>query len=426
MESELKLKLAGRPAVVHQELSPMHEEHNLYASSLFMEAELEGQKFFKRHFRHMMEPGDGSVIRLTAANNREMDIRGIVWMRVRMFGQDVGNKGIVLVDHPSWKEMDMTLGDMNSSQASGSIPPEFLLVGLSWLEGKKLPASLLFLLMYLVVIFSNCTIMALVKTDKKLQKPMHIFISLLALVDLSVSTSVIPKVLTILWFDSNTITSAGCLTQIYVLYSMLSLQSSLFALMSFDRYVAICHPLRHSTIMSRSFMIISVAFIVSRTSVFIIPLPVITARLTFCKVNIIYHSYCEYVELLKLSCGDLQSCFIHMAILICIFPGGDNSLMIFSYVQILRVVYMLKSPQARWKSLSTCTSHAILLSLFYMSSCLPLYLFLFYPNSPLYVKTITATISFLLLPMINPIVYGARSKEIQDGLRRVYWRTLLS
>ncbi|XP_069616101.1 olfactory receptor 51E1-like [Ranitomeya imitator] len=312
---------------------------------------------------------------------------------------------------------------MNSSQMFSLIPPQFLLTGLSWVEDKKLPVSVSVLLMYLVGIFSNCTIVILIKTDQKLQEPMHILISLLSLIDLSVSSSVIPKVLAILWFDSTEISSTGCLIQVYILYSMLGLQSSLFALMSYDRYVAICHPLRHSTIMSPSFITMCVIFIVLRSSVFMIPLPAVTAGLTFCKMNI-SNSHCEFVDVVKLACGDLMPVIIYMVILICIFPGGDNSLMVFSYVKILRVVYMLKSPQARSRSLNTCSSHAILLLSFYISSSFPLYLFLFYPNSPLYLKTLTEALSFLLLPMINPMVYGAKTKEIQDGLRRLYWKII--
>ncbi|XP_073525056.1 olfactory receptor 51E1-like [Phyllobates terribilis] len=314
---------------------------------------------------------------------------------------------------------------MNSSKVFGSIPQEFLLVGLSWLEEKKLPVSLLLLLMYLVVIVSNCSIIVLIKTDRKLQEPMHILISLLALIDLSVSSSVIPKVLAILWFDSIAISSAGCLIQFYVLYSVLGLQSSLFALMSYDRYVAICHPLRHSTIMSRTFMIKSVVFIVLRIFILEIPLPALTSSLTFCSVNIIHHSYCDYMEVMKLACEDPTPIVIYNTLLICIFPGGDNSLTIFSYIQILRAVDKLKSPQARWKSLSTCSAHAILLTLFYISATFPLYLYIFYPDSPLYVKSISQLITCLLLPMINPIIYGAKTKEIRDGLRRLYWKTIL-
>ncbi|KAM4045599.1 olfactory receptor 51E1-like [Anomaloglossus baeobatrachus] len=315
---------------------------------------------------------------------------------------------------------------MNSSQILSSIPPEFLLVGLSWVEDKNVPVSLLFLFMYLVVIVSNYTIIVLIKTDKKLQEPMHILISLLALIDLGVSSSVIPKVLAILWFDASTISSAGCLIQFYVLYSMLGLQSSLLALMSFDRYMAICHPLRHSTIMSQSFLTMCVTFIILWSSVLMIPLPVVTTRLTFCRINIITNSHCEFVEVVKLACGDLTAVILYMAILVCIFAGGDNSFIMFCYVQILRAVHKLKSPQARWKSQNTCSSHAILLLLFYMSSLFPFYLFLFYPNSPLHLKTLAEVLSFLLLPMLNPLVYGAKTKEIRYGLRRLYWRTILT
>ncbi|XP_068121773.1 olfactory receptor 51E1-like [Hyperolius riggenbachi] len=311
---------------------------------------------------------------------------------------------------------------MNLSYVYGPIPSQFLLLGLTWLEEQKTLAGFLYLVMYLVVILGNCTIITLVKIDKKLHEPMHIFVSLLAVIDLTVSSTVIPKALAILWCGSNTISSLACLTQMYVVYTMLAAQSSLFALMSFDRYVAICHPLRHSTIMNSSFIIKSVSFIVSRSSLFLIPIPALTSSMTFCKTNILPHSYCECVDVIQLSCGDLTSIVIYMILLICFFPGGDNALVVFSYIHILQVVHMLKSTQARWKSLSTCSSHAILLSMFYMSSGLPLLLFLNFPHPPLYLKTCTKVLSFLLLPMINPIVYGVRTKEIQDGFRRLYWK----
>ncbi|XP_071988982.1 olfactory receptor 52D1-like [Engystomops pustulosus] len=308
---------------------------------------------------------------------------------------------------------------MNSSLAFGSFPHQFLLVGLSWVEDKKLPVSLLFLFMYLVVILSNCTIIVLIKMDQKLQEPMHIFIALLSLTDLSISSATIPKVLTIIWFSSNTISSAECLTQAYILYTMWGLQSSIFALMSFDRYVAICHPLRHSTLISRSFMTKSVALIVARSILTTFPLTFLIVRLSYSDLNTIYDIYCEFREVMKLSYGDLMPLSIYMVILICVYQGGDNSIIVFSYLQMLSIVYKLKSPQARWKSLSTCSSQAILLSLFYISTSIPFYL-IFYPDTPLYVKTIAEVLSFLLLPMLNPIIYGARSKDIQDGLRRLY------
>nr|DBA32271.1 TPA: hypothetical protein GDO54_000075 [Pyxicephalus adspersus] len=311
---------------------------------------------------------------------------------------------------------------MNSSDLCGPMPSEFILLGLSWMNEEKQLAAFVFLLMYLMTILANCSIVTLVKVDRKLHEPMHIFISLLALIDLSVCSCIIPKALTILWFGSNTINRMSCLVQMYVLYTMLGTQSSLFAFMSFDRYVAICHPLRHSIIMRSSFIIKTVLFIISRSALLLIPIPALAAQMAYCNTNIITHSYCEYIEVIKLWCGDLTSVVIYMIILLCIFPGGDNTLVIFSYVNILNVIHMLQSSQARWKSLSTCSSHAILLSLFYISSAFPLFLFLYYPDSPLYLKTLTEILSCLLLPMINPIVYGVKTKEIQDGFKRLYWR----
>ncbi|XP_018427147.1 PREDICTED: olfactory receptor 51E1-like [Nanorana parkeri] len=253
---------------------------------------------------------------------------------------------------------------MNSSDVCGPIPPEFVLIGLSWINGHQTLAALVFLVMYLMAIVANCSIITIVKMDRKLHEPMHVFICFLALIDLSLCSSVIPKSLAVLWFSSNTISNSLCLVQMYVLYAMLGTQSSLFALMSFDRYVAICHPLRHCVIMSSSFMVKSVLFIISRSTLLLIPIPAMAAHMTYSKVNVISHSYCEYIEIIKLWCGGLTSSVIYMIVLIFLFPGGDNMLVIFSYVNILNVIHRLQSSQARWKSLSTCSSHATVLSLF--------------------------------------------------------------
>ncbi|XP_077330717.1 olfactory receptor 51E1-like [Lithobates pipiens] len=311
---------------------------------------------------------------------------------------------------------------MNSSGVYGLMPSEFVLLGLSWIEGQKQLAAFIFMLMYLTTVLANCSIVTLVKMDRKLHEPMHIFISFLAVIDLSVCSTVIPKAMAILWFGFNTINSNSCLVQMYVLYTMLGMQSSLFALMSFDRYVAICRPLHHSIVMKSSFIVKCVVLIISRSTLLLIPIPAMAARMTYCKPNVIPHSYCEYIDVIKLWCGDPTSVVVYMIILLCLFPGGDNVLVVFSYVNILNVINRLRSSQAWWKSFSTCSSHAILLSLFYISSAFPLFLFLYYPDSPLYLKTITEILSFLLLPMINPIVYGAKTKEIQDGFKRLYCR----
>ncbi|KAM8975680.1 olfactory receptor 52N2-like [Pelodytes ibericus] len=314
---------------------------------------------------------------------------------------------------------------MNVSEGYHPMPSEFVLGGLSWLEEQKIPFSLFFLVIYLGVILGNCLIIVLVKADPKLHEPMHIFISLLALVDLALSSVVIPKVLVILWFESNIISSGACLTQMYVLYVLLALESSLFALMSFDRYVAICHPLRHSSLMTNSFMAKLVLFVVLRNLILLVPLPVLTEDLTFCKGNFILHSYCEFIELIKLSCSDFTQFMQYMVVIVCFIPGCDNILIIFSYIMILKVVHSLESSQARWKTLNTCSSHAIMLALFYISSCIPLILFVYVPNPPLYIKTCLEIFSCLLLPMTNPIVYGVRTKEIQKGFKRLNKKLLV-
>ncbi|KAG8453107.1 hypothetical protein GDO86_004790 [Hymenochirus boettgeri] len=143
---------------------------------------------------------------------------------------------------------------MNYTHPSGTIPSEFLLIGLSWIQNQRLVVSLLFLFMYMMVILGNKGAFSLIWTDHRLHKPMHVYIALLSLVDLSLSTAVVPKLLVILWFDSNGINSYACVTQMFFTHTLCGLESSLFALMALDRYIAVCHPLRHLTIMTPSFI----------------------------------------------------------------------------------------------------------------------------------------------------------------------------
>ncbi|KAG8453111.1 hypothetical protein GDO86_004794 [Hymenochirus boettgeri] len=315
---------------------------------------------------------------------------------------------------------------MNYTQPSGLFPSEFLLIGLSWIQNQRLGVSFLFLVMYMMVILGNCIMIILIWTDHRLHKPMHVYIALLSLVDLSISSTVVSKLLVILWFDSNGINSYACVTQMFFTHTLCGLESSLFALMALDRYIAVCHPLRHSTIMTLSFISKTVIFVVIQRTTLILPLPIMTANLTFCKPNIIYQSYCEFVEIIRQTCGDLTHLMVYMVLLVFLITGVDNVLVGFSYVNIFRVVHVLKSPEARWKTLNTCSAHAILLSLYYISSILPLFIFLYYPNPPLNIKFLSAITSFLVLPLINPIVYGIKTKEIQEGLKRLYWRLLLT
>ncbi|KAG8453114.1 hypothetical protein GDO86_004797 [Hymenochirus boettgeri] len=311
---------------------------------------------------------------------------------------------------------------MNYTHPSGPIPSEFLLVGLSWIQNQRLVVSLVFLFMYMMVILGNGFMILLISTDRRLHKPMHVYIALLSQVDLSMCSTIIPNILVMLWFNSNTISSSACLTQMYVFDVMFSLESSLFVFMALDRYVAICHPLRHSAIMTISFISKTVVFSVIKSTILMLPLPIMTANLTFCKVNIVFQSYCEFSEVLKLICGDLTHFIVYMVLLVCFISGVDNTIVVFSYINIFRVVHMLKFPEARWKTLNTCSAHAILLSLFYISSVLPLFIFLYYPNPPLQLKILPVITSFILLPLINPIVYGLKTKDIWDGLKIFYWR----
>ncbi|XP_029457717.1 olfactory receptor 52J3-like [Rhinatrema bivittatum] len=300
------------------------------------------------------------------------------------------------------------------------MPSEFILLGFSWIEDLKIWLSIPFAVMYLVAIFANGTLVLVITLEKSLHEPMYIYISVLALVDLGLSTSVMPKVLAILWFDANSISATACLSQMVLIYCFEGLESSLFLLMSFDRYVAICNPLRYSSIINQSFVIKSLVFIVILTMGLLSPMSHFTKWFPYCDSNILYYTFCDHLSILKLACGDFTWNTIYLIMLVCAFSVLDNSLIALSYLLILQVVVKLGSPEARKKAFSTCSSHIIVILFFAVSTTFPFLLFLLRQNVPMYMQVLPAMLSNLVPPLMNPIVYGVRTKEIQHGLHSLF------
>ncbi|XP_078515205.1 olfactory receptor 56A4-like [Lissotriton helveticus] len=303
------------------------------------------------------------------------------------------------------------------SNVTTSMPSEFNLLGLSWVQDKASLMSIPLAMMYSFACLANSILATVILLERSLHKPMYFYISMLAIMDLALSGSVIPKVLEILWFDSNTITSAGCLIQMFIFYSITGAELSLFTLMSFDRYIAICHPLRYSSIMTNSFTHKSVLLFVIRNMVLLSPLPYFSTHLQYCKSNNVINAFCEYVSLMRLACGDMTASNIYMYLLVCIHSLLDCILIGISYVLILRVVLKLGSSEARKKAFATCSSHIIVIVFFTISSTFSYLMYLLKSETPLYVQTMSTVLNSLIPPMLNPLVYGVRMTEIQNGLK---------
>ncbi|KAM7179348.1 olfactory receptor 52R1-like [Macrochelys suwanniensis] len=310
------------------------------------------------------------------------------------------------------------MSDSNTTDFTN--PSTFILLGIPGLEAAHVWISIPFCTMYAIAVLGNFTILFIVKMEPSLHGPMYYFLCMLAITDLVLSTSTLPKMLSIYWFNSGEISFSACLTQMYFIHCFLALESGIFVAMAFDHYVAICHPLRHSTILTNHVVAKISLAVVLRGGVIILPSLLLATWWPFCRTNIIPHSYCEYIAVVKLACGDTRvSSYYGLFVLFCVM-GLDMIFIAVSYTQILRAVFSLPTKDARLKAFGTCSSHLCAILTFYIPALFSSLAHRFGHNVPLHFHVLIANVYLLVAPMLNPIIYGVRSKQIRDRLLRLF------
>uniref|UniRef100_G1TRF2 Olfactory receptor n=1 Tax=Oryctolagus cuniculus TaxID=9986 RepID=G1TRF2_RABIT len=304
---------------------------------------------------------------------------------------------------------------------NGSIfhPATFFLVGIPGLEDVHVWISLPFCSIYLVALLGNTTILLVIQTEPSLREPMFYFLAILSSVDLALSTTSVPRMLDIFWFDAHEINFGACVAQMFLIHAFTGMEAEVLLAMAFDRYVAICAPLHYTTILtSRVLMGISVCIVI-RPAMFILPLVFLIYRLPFCQAHIIAHSYCEHMGIAKLSCGSIHINTIYGLFVVTLFLL--NLVLIgISYVYILQAVFHLPSKDARVKALSTCGSHMAVLCVFYIPSIFSFLTHRFGHNIPHYLHILIANLYLVLPPSLNPIIYGVRTKQIRERVLSVF------
>ncbi|XP_062967297.1 olfactory receptor 7G2-like [Cynocephalus volans] len=299
--------------------------------------------------------------------------------------------------------------------------PEFLLMEVT--EDPELQPLLfsLFLSMYLVTVLGNLLIILAVLCNAQLHTPMYFFLSNLSFTDICLSTTTIPKILLNIQAQSQSITYIGCLTQTCFILAFASLESFLLAAMAYDRYVAICHPLRYTVIMNPhlcGLLILLSLFICILDSLLH---SLMLLQLSFCTDVEIPLFFCEVVQVIKLACSDtlINNILIYSAM--SIFGGIPLSGVIFSYAQIVSSVFKMPSSGRKYKAFSTCGSHLSVVSLFYGTG-LGVYISSAHSDSSR--KTaVASTIYTVVTPIMNPFIYSLRNRDMKDALRKLIGRT---
>ncbi|XP_075790852.1 olfactory receptor 52R1-like [Pelodiscus sinensis] len=308
------------------------------------------------------------------------------------------------------------------ASVNGSLrPTSFLLVGIPGLEATQHWVAIPLCCMYIVALLGNCVVLFVIRADPSLHEPMYLFLAMLAVTDLVLCTSTVPNMLGIFWLGSGEIGFHACLAQMFFIHSSSLVESDILVAMALDRYVAICHPLRYTAILKIT-TVAKMALLVSvRGLVVIAPLPLLLRRLPFCQARLIPHSYCEHMAVLKLACADTTLNAAYGLMVALLVGGLDVVCIVLSYVMILRAVFRLPSAQARIKALSTCTSHVCVILLFYVPGLFSFLAHRFGQSVPQAVHILLANLYLLLPPMLNPIVYGMRTKQIRTRVSRVFY-----
>uniref|UniRef100_A0A452HR12 Olfactory receptor n=1 Tax=Gopherus agassizii TaxID=38772 RepID=A0A452HR12_9SAUR len=298
---------------------------------------------------------------------------------------------------------------------------EFLLLGFSDVRELQILHFLVFLVLYLAALTGNLLIVTCIALDHHLHSPMFFFLINLSILDLGTISVTIPKSMASSLMNTRSISYSGCVTQVFFLLFFAVSDFALLTVMAYDRYVAICKPLHYETIMNRRACVQMAASAWISGIVYSSLHTRNTFAISFCGGNKVDQFFCEIPQLLKLACSDMYFGEVEVIILSACLFLSCFVLIILSYTQIFQTVLRIPTEQGRHKALSTCLPHLIVVSLF-VSTGIFAYL---KPtsSSPSGLDLMVAVLYSVLPPVMNPIIYSMRTKEIKASLRKLTgWR----
>ncbi|XP_003463466.1 olfactory receptor 52B4-like [Cavia porcellus] len=312
---------------------------------------------------------------------------------------------------------------MSTSNHTGVSHTVFHLLGIPGLEDLHVYISIPFFISYIISLLGNSLLIFIILTKQSLHGPMYLFLCMLAGADIVLSTSTIPQMLAIFWFNAGEISLDRCITQLFFNYSTFISESGILLVMAFDRYIAICYPLRYTSILTNSLIGKIGATISVRSYGTVVPIIFLVKRLTFCKNNILPNTGCKHIILARISCDDIRiniwyGFFVLMSTVVL-----DIVLIFISYVLILHAVFRMPSQDARQKALNTCGSHVCVIVLFYGPGIFTTLTQRFGHHIVPYIHVLLANVSILIPPMANPIIYGVKTKQIRNEVAHVLCRS---
>ena len=305
------------------------------------------------------------------------------------------------------------MGDRETSNHSEVT--DFILVGFRVRPELHILLFLLFLLVYAMILLGNVGMMVIIMTDPQLNTPMYFFLGNLSFVDLFYSSVIAPKAMINFWSESKSISFAGCVSQLFLFALFIVTEGFLLAVMAYDRFIAICNPLLYTVQMSTRLCVQLVAGSYFCGCISSVLQTSMTFTLSFCASRAINHFYCDDRPLQRISCSDL---YIHKMVsffLCSIIILPTIIVIVVSYMYIVSTVLKIHSTEGRKKAFSTCSSHLGVVSVLYGA------VFFMYltPDTFPELSKVASLCYTLLTPMLNPLIYSRRSKDVKEALNKL-------
>ncbi|XP_008066386.1 olfactory receptor 51F2-like [Carlito syrichta] len=308
---------------------------------------------------------------------------------------------------------------MSTLQNTTSSSIIFLLTGVPGLEVFHTWISIPFCFLYVTALSGNSLILFAITTQPNLHEPMYYFLSMLSTTDLGLSVSTLVTMLGIFWFNAREIGFNACLSQMFFIQLFTVMESSVLLAMVFDRFVAISNPLRYASVLTDLKIAQIGTVIITRGTLILTPMVMLLKRLSYCRSHVLQHSYCFHPDVMKLSCTDTRiNSAVGLAALITT-AGVDSIFIILSYIFIIKTLLSIASPKERKKAFSTCISHIGAVAVFYIPLISLSFVHRFGKRAPPYVHTLIANAYLLIPPLMNPIIYSVKTKQIRKAVLKV-------
>ncbi|XP_062948627.1 olfactory receptor 51S1 [Cynocephalus volans] len=308
-----------------------------------------------------------------------------------------------------------TFSTQTAANSSTSMAPTFLLAGMPGLSAAPSWWMIPLVSVYLLSSLGNGTILWIIALEPALHHPMYFFLFLLSVSDMGLVTALMPTLLGLAFADAYAVPAPACLLQMFFVHVFSVMESSVLLTMAIDRALAICRPLHYPALLTNgvvSKISLAIAF---RCLGLHLPLPFLLAHMPYCHPQVLTHSYCLHPDVAHLACPGAWSPVYSFVVVLSVM-GLDPLLIFFSYGLIGRVLRGVGSSEDRWKASQACAAHVSAVFLFYMPMILLALINHLKLPIPQHAHTLLSYVHFLLPPLINPIFYTVKMKEIRERI----------